>query len=1120
MKIFPSGPMSSSFRSLVAVSAVATMALMSVPAVDAYNSPFKCPESRYSALKENYLSGEDDQYSEYEGAPAPYNWDVNWCGSTTTSNGVTTSVPGIVHYPSHVEPIVLNTQNFYNNPHGIDLFRLIYSVQALQAGTTTLPFGYAFHTWVQNSNGDIDWDYDGTVDWNIFGSAEATAVSTCRGKWFSNSQPANFHMRTSYRQVRVHRARNCKNDKHPQWEPYNGDASPLRVWDDAGVSKDLQRRLSFSVLNKPARQNVKYIAFFVNGMESCKGYPQSATGSDDGWKINIVNRDNSGSCNNKPKRDPHEGYKWTNGDMYISKHGLAAHYLSQAGSPNTYGQDLTVFPLAETLVINVPDAAFGYPGMPTLYNLAGYMGAGKMVKRCNVKNSFNDNKKLLEGWVNWLDYKVDWGNIKGFYGVGASRGGCFVTKMADILFQGKLKYNGAKLILETIDPVCAPSELDDYRYTDGFSKQIDMPDSAMIYAAFAVILGLSLLLLLIPGVNIVAALAIAGFGIAALTWTSGDASILAASPLANIGDDRQIVYPKNHNDNWKEQNQCHIMKLDKMFGNMPREDIRWLNTLAGENVLGGNVDWTTINAFCSDKTMGPATNIHTGLTVVSDSLQNGSVDETAHEDIKPKGSPKEWQNRFSRNEDGNPIGQGLYFQNLWLDFENNAFVSGPTGTNSAEWEVNPVSWESVSTTWDAATGWPTNPPNPTLLPKSNNPMPGFGQHSPACGSWYKQAWTPFNHLLTTAAIYTPANPYADGVGVPCYGQASCGYGVHEPANADGTFPLPLQKREVKVKNCVPSPRADLDVSYKHSKHAHDAAQELLASMEPAMLTYQIHDCPNPNGPCVNMEQVFQGWEYGTGAPVYGEICPQSWTDAAGVYGPAGTTYPITAEYIDLGLSTQIQGYNDWTEWCYISKPNPNYAPPKKCRKNDIYSGEEWTGPAIGFVDPIRFGGEVNGGQADGIVGPAFHYSGEEVGADGNIEVSTDKLTNMYDTEPITGETLDVVDESEEPVDIESLKDLAPKKEDEGKDDDKDREWWVSDGEGDGIKYYYEVSEKDDGDFASRLDKVEVDEKEIAVIQVQVEKYAKANKALIDRLYPSDEEAVVTDEKTSALNERK
>ena len=618
-------------------------------------------------------------------------------------------------------------------------------------------------------------------------------------------------------------------------------------------------------------------------MESCKGYPQSATGSDDGWKINIFNRDNGDKCNNKPLRDPHEGFKWTSGDMYISKHGLSNIFLSQPGSPNTYGQDLSVFPIGETLVINVPDAAFGYPGMPELYNIAGPAGAGKMVKRCNVKNSFNENKQILNAWINWLDYKVNWDNIKGFYGVGASRGGCFVTLLADKLFKNELKGKGAKLILETLDPVCAPGELPDDVRPDrtGYTKEIDFPDNWKLLAAFGVILGLSLLL---GPVGLLAAAAL----LATVSWTSGDKSILVGSPLANLGDNMEIRYPiSNDNNNWKEQNQCHAMKLGKLFGTTPREDIRWLNVVSGENVLGGNVDWTAIYAFCSDKTLGPATDANTGELVYSQNWPNPStgIDDTRIDSINDnmvglRGSPKQLNQKFARNEDGNPIGQGVPYQNLWLDVENNAFVSGSTATD----EINPVSWQSISNTWDS-NGWPTNPPNPVPLPKSNNKMPGFGQHSKACGAWYKQFWVPFNHQTTTAGIYVPANPSADGVGVPCFGQASCGYGIHEPQNPDGSFPLPLQKRAATVKNCIPFPRADLDFSYKLAKHAHDAAVELFQGVD-----------GNPLKKC-DIDMTYSGEEWdGPSTDGLGSEPPR-YSDEEAPSGPFGTgdlAHPIYA----------------------------------------------------------------------------------------------------------------------------------------------------------------------------------------------------------------------------------
>ena len=806
MKSDVRGSMSSSIRSLVIASAVASMALMGSPAEAAYEQPYKCPESLYTAIKEKYQSGSDDTYEIYQGAKAPSNWDHESCGSLFTNTvGTEWAFPGTIHYPSGVTPIIVPNDlasSDWQYDNGWGGHRSTYELLKYNANYI-FNFGqHPWFTWSSSFTPGIDWNGDGVIDWDFYGANEIAAVKACRYEWFNSGNLTRFKLRESYKRVKVYRPRNCKKDKAPQWSIGTGTASPLGAWDWRGVSQDTQQRLSINILNNPGASNTKYIAMFVNGLESCKGYPQSATGSDDGWKIKINNRDNGDTCNNKPKRDPHLGYKWFTGEMHTSKHALANIFVSAPGSPNTYGQDLSVFPIEETLIISVPDAAFSYPGMPEFYGFAGAAGVGKMVKRCNVYNSFDENKAYVDAWVEYLGFKVEWGRIKGFYGMGASRGGCLVTKIADQLFSGPLDGKGAKLILETLDPVCAPAELDNYRYKTGFAR----------LGKTAGEVGLTLLVSILNPLGL-----LGGLTLGQLFWTQGDKSVLAGSPMANLGDNMEIRYPIDDNKNWKEQNQCNMMKLDKMFGSTPRKDIRWLNSVSGENVLGGNVDWTAIYAFCSDKTMGPATNIHTGQTVSN--LYNDSIDAQLGQDIKGRGHPDDWIERFSRNEDGNPIGTGLKFQNLWLDFNNNAFVSGPTDP----WTVNPISWQSVSN--------PHDNNNPFPLPNSNNPMPGFGQHSPACDSWYKQVWVPFNHQTTTAGIYVHGNPSADSVGVPCFGQSSCGYGIHEPQNPDGSFPLPLQQRSMKAKNCIPFPRADIDFTYKHAKHAHQAYIELFYGVD-------------------------------------------------------------------------------------------------------------------------------------------------------------------------------------------------------------------------------------------------------------------------------------------------
>jgi len=581
MKILSVATMPSSIRSIAVVSAV--LATMLHEKVEALNKPFQCPESRYTALVEDYKANKDDEYKDYEGVKAPFNWDINHCGEIIpTAWGGTIAMPGILHYPAdnYDPPRVKYVHNYADNGHTADYYYLLFSLVAGNGIPNVAGFPQVPHMWHHAMFATIDWNYDGVPDWNIYGAAEKQAVLACRNEWFNSSNQGRWKLRQSYRTTKVYRPRNCNNDKAPQWSEGTGPISPLRVWDDAGVPKSMQRRLTFSVLSQPARP--KYIAFFVNGLESCKGYPQGVTGSDDGWKINIEGNDdnwrhsqNDGKCSNVPKRDPlgEKGYRWWSGDTNISKHGMAAQFMAQAGSPETYGQDLSVFPPEETLVINILDASFGYPGMPGLYDVAGPAGMGKMVKRCGVKNSSADNYKLITGWINWLGKKVNWADIKGFYGAGASRGGCFVTLIADRLLRGKLDWVQRameadvlnpgileaamtdenvrlqftpKLILETFDPVCAPDELDPYRYTDGFSTDAELWNIANIVPA----IGIPLSLMMGAAVD--------------------DKTVLAASPVNSLDSNLNLIYPATSEDvqypMYRKINQCYMVKIHEMFG--------------------------------------------------------------------------------------------------------------------------------------------------------------------------------------------------------------------------------------------------------------------------------------------------------------------------------------------------------------------------------------------------------------------------------------------------------------------------------------------------------------------------------------------------------------------------
>lgn len=255
--------------------------------------------------------------------------------------------------------------------------------------------------------------------------------------------PANDYLTNggpSFTWYRLRTREHTGSSVHPSLY-YSGE---MRSWRDEGVSKGHEKDLTFSILNQPARANVKYIAFFVAGQQggdhlgNYGGWFEVATGSFQDW--------------NSPSNFPTDQISVSRG--LDSKSGAYRFYTESA-----LGK---IFPRSETLIIDVFDAAFYY-----------------------LENG-GEKDAILDGWISYLENKVIWSNIKGLFGQGFSRGGCFVARFYDRLMSKKTQLQtNAKLILETLDPVCKPSEWDNVK-TD---INMDNPVNSGNYYTFGSRLG-------------------------------------------------------------------------------------------------------------------------------------------------------------------------------------------------------------------------------------------------------------------------------------------------------------------------------------------------------------------------------------------------------------------------------------------------------------------------------------------------------------------------------------------------------------------------------------------------------------------------------------------------------
>lgn len=519
-------------------------------------------------------------------------------------------------------------------------------------------------------------------------------------------------------------------DKHPGWTDTSNEYYPMDAWDQEDVPNYNQDKMAFTVLNDPGRNAVRHIALFSNGQEGCEGYPQLTYGTNEGWKNRVDTY--MGSQSNPTRASTR---KWHTGPATLDKRGAAGIFMDGFKKPHSYGEDLRVFDLDHTLVVAMADTAFCYPGWYT--QIIGSVVGKTFMGRCNVGNSQRLNNKMLRGWKRWLNEHVWWSNIQGVMFYGMSRGGCFATRFADYLFtttrelttntftiEGK-QHTGTKLILETVDAVCNPNEWQDGVATSksGTRKGIRSP---------------------YPYV-----------------WSD-----YIFTPVFESND--RPFHPKNHaitNPPGLPRSRCNGIDTSKLFAGVDRRNIRWLNTVAGADVVEWDGFGKEIWAFCDYNTA-----------------------TFTYRDSGPNKNKKA------------PVSE---FQNLYLNFGDVPVWEGqvprPFVTNKSRTYV------SKADILNGNTGY------------SNFPM------QDRCDVWYKQYWTPVTHGFVGSGhgqmnTMSPTTNHA-----PCYGSSSCGFGTRNTWQPIGNETLgPYSPR---LNTCVPNPRADMDHVYKHLKHAKDAAAE-------------------------------------------------------------------------------------------------------------------------------------------------------------------------------------------------------------------------------------------------------------------------------------------------------
>ncbi|CAB9501420.1 expressed unknown protein [Seminavis robusta] len=193
-------------------------------------------------------------------------------------------------------------------------------------------------------------------------------------------------------------------------------------WENAGMSSNHQNAAFMGIMGEePAAP--RYLAIFSHGQQGLHGQIGDATanvfcGSDMEWKWNT-------------DENPSQ----------------TIHLDGKSAAAQFYNDQSRFLPQSDTLFLTIFDPQF------------------------SQQFSEHEKNEILDGYASFLDSKVyDWADIEGVVFVGASRGGCFVTRLAQKLEASYLQ-DGAKVALSVVDPVCKMAQ-EEYGVT---SDTIDNP---------------------------------------------------------------------------------------------------------------------------------------------------------------------------------------------------------------------------------------------------------------------------------------------------------------------------------------------------------------------------------------------------------------------------------------------------------------------------------------------------------------------------------------------------------------------------------------------------------------------------------------------------------------------
>jgi len=269
---------------------------------------------------------------------------------------------------------------------------------------------------------------------------------------------------------------------------------------------------------------------------------------------------------------------------------------------------------------------------------------------------------------------------------------------------------------------------------------------------------------------------------------------------------------------------------------------------------------------------------------------------------------------------------------------------------------------------------------------SNNQMPGNWYTAPwfgsarfginrdidfGCESWYKAFFVPWTHGMVGGAYsqantyYNPTEPSSSSDFVPCPGQSGCGY----VRNPHGTYPAgsaftnpsgfinwiqdsaawvqSVQQAQVDhtaipgvaAITCKPNERADLDLVYKHVKHAAKAAQSWFSFPCPPV-SFSISGCqPRPQRACGLGPQPYQEAETGFESAFSSGDGPA--TEAEGIY----TKQNITPSLQNLEIEEQYwySGYDGQSDPFPNTPADPAQIALNNLKKLTQYAKEISTG---------------------------------------------------------------------------------------------------------------------------------------------------------------------------------